>query len=42
MIAQPLAKLGVNPVNDFHANRVLIKQRRRQPQQRLVMKDTVS
>jgi hypothetical protein len=42
MVAQPLSELGINPVDDCHADSVLIEQRWRQPQQRLMMKDTVA
>ncbi len=31
MVAQPLAKLGVHPVDDSHADLVLFKQRRGEP-----------
>ena len=42
MATQPLPELGINPVDDCHADSVLIEQRWCQPQQWLVMKDTVS
>ena len=42
MISEPLPKQRINPVDNSHTNCVLIKERRRQPQQRFVMKHTVA
>lgn len=42
MVAQPLAKLGVHPVDDVHADLVLLKQRRGEPQQRLMVEYAVA
>ena len=42
MVAQPLAKLGVHPVDDSHTDLVLLKQRRDEPQQRLVVEYAVA
>ena len=42
MATQPLPELGINPVDDCHADSVLIEQRWRQPQQRLVVKNPIA